>query len=465
MPKRALSEDSLLDSKRSRTEADVGEEDGSAPRVDQQQSPENTSAAVEHDNSSVAPSNASDAANGHDGQPSKVSVLATFSMNPTDALSRPGTTASVVTSFTSSPHTSSLRPVAAQSARLPISVSDSLLAYEQSTFVMGQYTYRPCSCLLPPLTLCIGQLVKVYVPAQHISYSNRYVRRHALWGTDIYTDDSDIVAMLIHSRRIDMHSPTEMSIPKGPEMQQQHPYGRHYPDNVVVTLRILPRLEFYPSTTSNFVRSRAWTHHDGQSLRIVSVEATARTTAPLTRQRWKEEARLYSIALAALRRAEDATPALTPPNQVPESVTLAFCSTREEPLVDGICVRYDPRLLQDADPLDPSTWTAAKLRKCSLHFEGLDDQAEDVLLGVQRPPTFPPFVRTVTIDWRPSGAYELVTRVQCTSRAQQDETPQSIDRTTTKTVEWSQLRFVDEGVEIEDALLKVQYMYWVARRA
>lgn len=37
-------------------------------------------------------------------------------------------------------------------------------------------------------------LLDVLVPARYLSYDNEMVKKKTIWGTDIYTDDSDVVA-------------------------------------------------------------------------------------------------------------------------------------------------------------------------------------------------------------------------------------------------------------------------------
>jgi hypothetical protein len=39
----------------------------------------------------------------------------------------------------------------------------------------------------------------VRIPAASVTSANRQVRARQLWGTDVYTDDSDLVAVLMHT--------------------------------------------------------------------------------------------------------------------------------------------------------------------------------------------------------------------------------------------------------------------------
>jgi hypothetical protein len=57
--------------------------------------------------------------------------------------------------------------------------------------------------------------IQVRIPAEFLSYrGNIAVRKSALWGTEIYTDDSDVVAMIIHSghyRPVDAPDPIQQN--------------------------------------------------------------------------------------------------------------------------------------------------------------------------------------------------------------------------------------------------------------
>ncbi|BBN05325.1 hypothetical protein MPTK1_3g12140 [Marchantia polymorpha subsp. ruderalis] len=84
--------------------------------------------------------------------------------------------------------------------------------------------------------------IEVRIPAELATTSNRQVQGSQLWGTDVYTDDSDLVAVLMH---------TGYYIPN----------ANSPPSSILeirVTIRILPPQENYHSTLRNNLRSRAW---------------------------------------------------------------------------------------------------------------------------------------------------------------------------------------------------------------
>lgn len=130
-----------------------------------------------------------------------------------------------------------------------------------------------------------------------------------IWGTEVYTDDSDVVAAAVHSGWIqgDFGEQTadlktlcdDISDSSGEhhhQHQQQHSdpesdssppltlsdRPRHparippsHPD-LHISLLILPPLDSYPGTTSHHIRSKSWsqkrTPHDGMSFLIHRIE-------------------------------------------------------------------------------------------------------------------------------------------------------------------------------------------------
>ncbi|XP_002988835.2 uncharacterized protein LOC9661246 [Selaginella moellendorffii] len=95
-------------------------------------------------------------------------------------------------------------------------------------------------------------LLEVRVAADLATTSNRQVRGSQLWGTDIYTEDSDLVAVLMHTG---YYSPTASPPPS-------------CISEIRATLRVLPPQNGYKSTLRNSVRSRAWGAASGCSYSI-----------------------------------------------------------------------------------------------------------------------------------------------------------------------------------------------------
>lgn len=48
--------------------------------------------------------------------------------------------------------------------------------------------------MMPKLQRYLGKIIEVRIPAKYLTVKNREVSSKQLWGTDVYTDDSDAVA-------------------------------------------------------------------------------------------------------------------------------------------------------------------------------------------------------------------------------------------------------------------------------
>lgn len=182
-------------------------------------------------------------------------------------------------------------------------------------------SHRP---LLPRLEGNENSLVQIRIPSRYLnSARNQNVAKRKIWGTDIYTDDSDIVAVLYHTGHLtlledgktekrpeplknnrgikpefgELHIDEPRSQPliiiteedqessgfndagvnpinPAPVKQKQVPsfeYG-----DCIVTILILPCLEKYQGSYRNGIYSRSWlTKHDGVSFSIYDIKLVA----------------------------------------------------------------------------------------------------------------------------------------------------------------------------------------------
>ena len=141
----------------------------------------------------------------------------------------------------------------------------------------------------------------VRVPRLYLTQDRReeICERRALWGADIYTDDSDPIAVAIHSgwlrgawdeeEDFDLSvfnlgdtedgakaKALELSKSKDPVITISEPppapmYPVHNRD-LHITLLILPRLVSYASHAAHGIMSREWkTKHDGMSFKIEKI--------------------------------------------------------------------------------------------------------------------------------------------------------------------------------------------------
>lgn len=98
----------------------------------------------------------------------------------------------------------------------------------------------------------LGPTIQIRIPAKLVTTSNHQVRGSQLWGTDVYTDDSDLVAVLMHTG---YYRPT--ASPPPPSIQDMR-----------ATIRVLAPQDSYTSTLRNNVRSRAWGAASGCSYSV-----------------------------------------------------------------------------------------------------------------------------------------------------------------------------------------------------
>ncbi|KAI5083381.1 hypothetical protein GOP47_0003124 [Adiantum capillus-veneris] len=97
-----------------------------------------------------------------------------------------------------------------------------------------------------------GPTIEIRIPSKLVTTLNHQVRGSQLWGTDVYTDDSDLVAVLMHTG---YYRPTAF----------QPPCSVH---ELRATVRVLPPQDSYTSTLRNNIRSRAWGAASGCSFSV-----------------------------------------------------------------------------------------------------------------------------------------------------------------------------------------------------
>ncbi|SMN18706.1 similar to Saccharomyces cerevisiae YDL076C RXT3 Subunit of the RPD3L complex [Maudiozyma saulgeensis] len=148
--------------------------------------------------------------------------------------------------------------------------------------------YTP-DCFLPPFTrTSINKLVKVKINSDEItkflSGDSIRLQNREIWGSDIYTDDSDPLLVLKHTGFFEKSDTKDDSniVPK-----KRTPANIHNQDNVVggkfipfetsleVTILILDCLESYIGLNRNGIVARSWlgsVPHDGLSFGIYEIK-------------------------------------------------------------------------------------------------------------------------------------------------------------------------------------------------
>ncbi|OTA90071.1 hypothetical protein M434DRAFT_78467 [Hypoxylon sp. CO27-5] len=176
----------------------------------------------------------------------------------------------------------------------------------------------------------------VKIPRVHLSPSAReeITSRRAVWGTDVYTDDSDVVAACIHAGWIRGEWGDDVDVdlldlykPSNPKKQRSVPAEQHLevltsppasgPVHVPadrdlhVTLLVLPALEKYSSSTRFGIQSREFggtyngrkSIHDGISFMIQSVRWVD-GAAPQSRLRGKARRERIRKAMSEINRSQ-----------------------------------------------------------------------------------------------------------------------------------------------------------------
>lgn len=150
--------------------------------------------------------------------------------------------------------------------------------------------------LLPELRGYINSIITVRIPSQFITdiQNNPHYVNRAIWGTDVYTDDSDVLNILKHNGFLP-HSQSELGelgeLRKDEaQVQRSTPGNKDNAENIKQTVNnlaqfvnivggdihvdliILPPLASYRSLYRNGLNSREWTTpHDGMSIAVYGV--------------------------------------------------------------------------------------------------------------------------------------------------------------------------------------------------
>ncbi|KAJ9103927.1 hypothetical protein QFC21_002390 [Naganishia friedmannii] len=113
-----------------------------------------------------------------------------------------------------------------------------------------------------------------------------------LWGTDVYTDDSDLLAVLVHAAWLRPILPRTNSQTGADEARNR---GRGTQDDLRVRLRIAPKLIRYVATERAGILSRGWGNsHDGVSIVVESIERIKRGSALKANSRRNAKLRMKS---------------------------------------------------------------------------------------------------------------------------------------------------------------------------
>lgn len=209
--------------------------------------------------------------------------------------------------------------------------------------------YRQGESLAEHLKLNDGVL-DVSIPAEAASSANTRLRSRHLWGTDVYTADSDLVAVLTH---VGYYRPSG-TVP--PNLETVHAVVRAAPH---------PE-EGYPSTSRNGIRSRSWgSVRDGCGFVVVSARAVTTSGAEIeltNTSKQKVSPTFFPIEKEHVIQTRNTTSSAAGKKGLIREVTIQYNLCNEP------WMKYSISLIADQG-FKRSQWTCARLRRDVLYLE------------------------------------------------------------------------------------------------
>jgi len=216
------------------------------------------------------------------------------------------------------------------------------------------HLYQPN--LAKPVQNKMNSLVEVLLPAKYLVSDCKTIKLRQLWGTDVYSDDSDLVAVLVHTGHIKLKA----AAPKFP---------------LLVSLRSCPAQATYTGSERNGLRSRAWTGtHTGVSYKVERcLQHTAGDLPP---------PELSLLRPGPSRQIPGSLSTQTPgPGQsfvVPQAACYVVFNMSNEP-----CYKYSLPLIADQST-EASRWTSSRLRREAMYLESRHRRFELAQMGQKR---------------------------------------------------------------------------------
>jgi len=217
------------------------------------------------------------------------------------------------------------------------------------------HVYQPC-VVLPELEKKMNSLVEVLLPTKYLTASDtKQVQLRQLWGTDVYTDDSDLVAVLVHTGHVKLKT-----VGKTP---------------LLVSLRVCPAQATYSGSERNGLSSRDWTgKHGGVSIKVERcLQHTAGSMpAPELSMLRPNMARQIPSSMQPIAPGPGHSFA-TPP-----SACIVVFNLSNEP-----CLKYSLALVADQGP-DQSRWTSTRMRREAVYLESRHRRFEIAQTGSKK---------------------------------------------------------------------------------
>ncbi|KAF8946824.1 hypothetical protein BGZ47_011215 [Haplosporangium gracile] len=244
---------------------------------------------------------------------------------------------------------------------------------------LGYYRYDP-AVLLPAMQGKENSLLEVRVASTYLTYDNAKVKKRELWGTDIYTDDSDVVAILIHAGYFIPPTNSQCT-----DEDSFHPTSQHHnfvsnpikhicPGfDLAVTLRVMPKLIKYQGSIRHRIKSRTWsTGHDGVSFKIESIRKLGAGEA-LNKGRSQSKRRMKEYSqerMRVLANIHDETTESLQNERAMRTATFEFTHQGDP------CFKYSPELVMDRHDGLSRKWTSWRLKKEVLILENEEERYE-----------------------------------------------------------------------------------------
>eukprot|EP01083_Nonionella_stella_P260956 889166_1 len=199
--------------------------------------------------------------------------------------------------------------------------------------------------MMPSVASLVGKLIEIRIAAKYLTCRNKDVIKCQVWGDEVYTDDSDAVAILRHAGMVYLRS----APPAFP--------------GVSAYFKILPARQCYPSSCHYRYRSRRWgSKYDNFSLEVVDVE-------PITDSALLEPERSGVIPMNRRNMPKYRSGGNKTKYKAHKDLTFMF-NLENEP-----CMKYDVDLIADRH-LHPNQWLSAKIRKEVLILENHKERFE-----------------------------------------------------------------------------------------
>ncbi|KAK6437422.1 hypothetical protein LTR95_006385 [Oleoguttula sp. CCFEE 5521] len=208
----------------------------------------------------------------------------------------------------------------------PHSPSSSHLPYTNTMIPIPKFTERENCTLTVRVPRWYLTRSPTEIEANEPSRLEIISRRRQLWGSDVYTDDSDVVAAAIHSGWLrgdfgdlagdlielcgsddEGAAPSTADAPLSYPSKPAHPIFPPTGYDAHITILVLPALKTYTGTSQHHLRSRTWkgTPHDGMSYVVLGLEFVDEGPAGRDFRRGNK-ARKERLRLEAERREEAA---------------------------------------------------------------------------------------------------------------------------------------------------------------